>query len=183
MKKVIFLLISFLIISNMIPEANIFASIKKIDPVFLASNINIHKRIPVIVELNSEPVVTYSEKIYKLNNYYRPLEFNFDHLDKSYEHNLIQSQDQFLKWLDNNNIDYVFKYRCTNVLNSISIDVIPNNIQKIINNPYVKYIHDDSTIFYPTRAIASVTTGAKNVWNGNKTSKATGKKILVGIIQ
>ena len=174
----------FFINSSMLimAHSNLDSSNSKIDSSFPTNIFRLSKEVPVIVELIEEPVVPYSFKLFNNQYYFKKTNFSSENFDTNYEINLIQNQNEFLNWLNCNDINVKIRARCTYVVNSISLDVKGWDIPRIIKNPNVKKVHYDNLIFHPYRAIAAQTTGAYKVWKGEGVSKATGKGVLVGVI-
>lgn len=154
----------------------------KIDSSFPDYLFKLSEKVPVIVELNDEPVVPYSFKLFNNQYYFKKANFSSDYFDTNYEIDLIKAQNKFLNWLNCNDIYFKIRARCTYVANSVSLDVKGWDIPRIIKNPNVKKVHYDNLVFHPYRAIAAQTTGAYKVWKGEDVSKATGKGVLVGVI-
>ncbi len=186
-KSLIPLLCSILFLLALINETSAYnknlTTISKIDPTFPEEVFTQSKKFPVIIELMDEPVVSYSLKLFNKNFLvFREENFSPDYLDKDYEVNLIKAQNDFMHWMKKNEIYFNFRVRCTNVINSLSINVKGWDIPRLLKNPAVKMIHNDDIVFYPNRAIAAQTTGASKVWKGESGFRATGKGILVGVI-
>jgi subtilisin family serine protease len=182
LKKFVSLLIGLLILLSVSP---IFASqgkISKIETSFFNKVSILNKRVPVIVELTDEPVVAFSIKKFEMANAYTQRSFDIDNIDESYGLELFKKQDEFLSIIEKKNIDYKLKQRCNFVLNALILDVLGADIPDLLRLPQVKMIYDDSIIYKPDRAIASGTTGANKVWEGTSGQKATGKGVLVGVI-
>jgi len=174
----------FFINSSMLimAHSNLDSSNSKIDSSFPTNIFRLSKEVPVIVELNNEPVVLYSLKLFNNQYYFEKTDFSSDYFDTDYNIDLIKVQNKFLNWLNRNDIYFKIRARCTYVINSVSLDVKGMDIQRIIKNPNVKKVHYDNLVFHPYRALAAQTTGAYKVWKGEGVSKATGKGVLVGVI-
>ena len=186
MKKIVSLLISLFIIFSISSSYAITKENLKIDIDFLNEVSSLNRRVPVIVELTDEPTVVFSIKKSDHQNLCSTLGLrNRDFLidfDETYNNELTKAQDRFLSKLIDLGIDYKFKNRCSFTTNSIILDVLGSDLPDLIKLPEVKMVYDDSMIYKPDRAIASYTTGAKKVWQGTSTQKATGKGVLVGVI-
>jgi len=183
MKKLLTIILSFLIVLSINSDSAVgFQEEEKIDSLFLNESLNIHKRIPVIVEFKDDSVVVYSLKKFEADNYFQNESFNLSNLDEKYKLNLVLKQDQILSNMIDNCIDFKFKERCTTTINAVLIDIFGKDISKLLKMPDVKKVYDDRFAFYATRAIAADTTGAKRVWERVSTQKATGKGVLVGVI-
>jgi minor extracellular serine protease Vpr len=183
MKKLLTIILSFLIVLSINSDSAVgFQEEEKIDSLFLNESLNIHKKIPIIVEFKDDPVVVYSLKKFEAENYFQSESFNLSNLDEKYKLNLVLKQDQILSIMRNNYIDFKFKERCTTTINAVLLDIIGKDISKLLKIPDIKKIYDDRFAFYATRAIAADTTGAKRVWERVSTQKATGKGVLVGVI-
>ena len=182
MKKLLIIILSFVIALSINSDSAIGFQEEKIDSAFLNESLNIYKRIPVIVEFKDDPVVVYSLKKFEAENYFQNEFFNISNLDEKYKLNLVLKQDQILSNMRNSYIDFKFKERCTTTINAVLLDIIGKDISKLLKIPDVKKIYDDRFAFYATRAIAADTTGAKKVWQGASTQKATGKGVLIGVI-
>lgn len=158
-----FLTIPFTIV---MAQMETFSLSSKIDSSFPVNIFTLSKKVPVIIELSDDPVVSYSLKQFNNKFYFKETYFNSDYFDKNYEFKLIETQNKFLDWMRNNEIYFNLRARCSYVINSLSVDIRGWDIPGIIKHPKVKMIHDDSTVFYPYRAIAAQTTGAFKVWKG-----------------
>lgn len=167
---------------QVIAQTKIDSFDSKIDSSFPDYLFKLSKKVPVIVELNNEPVVLYSLKLFNNQYYFEKTDFSSDYFDTDYNIDLIKVQNKFLNWLNRNDIYFKIRARCTYVINSVSLDVKGRDIQRIIKNPNVKKVHYDNLVFHPYRALAAQTTGAYKVWKGEGVSKATGKGVLVGVI-
>lgn len=158
--------------------------IQKMNPAFFNEVGLTHNLIPVMVELNQNPVAIYASKVYLQKNYFLTSSFEYGtNGEDAYRPLLVSQQDSVLQKLNQLGISFIFNYRCTDVLNSMALNVKGTDLIKLSNLPEVVRIYDDRQVFYIERAVAASTTGATRVWKGFDTVKAfTGKGVLVGII-
>jgi len=184
MKKIVSILLFVLLVVSMKPVQAQEAYNKKINPTFLSEvGVNIDL-IPVMVQLNQNPTVVYASNTYQQKNYFGTQSFEYGKNGEDlYRPLLVSQQDSLIQKLTQIGISFQFKYRCTDTLNSLAMDVKGSDLKRLSNLPEVLKIYDDREIFYTNRFVAATTTGATRVWKGFEAVKSyTGKGVLVGII-
>lgn len=140
--------------------------------------------VPVMVELKTSPVVEFAWKTYLQKNYFQSSSFLYDpNRENEYRQSITLEQTQLIGDLHKQGVSFIEGYRCTDVINSIALEIKGNNLVKLISNPSIKSIFDDRGIFYPNRVIAIETTGAKKAWNrASPLNNITGKGVVVGVL-
>lgn len=140
--------------------------------------------VPVMVELSDIPVTVYARKAFESNNYYNLSSFEYgSNGENSYRSNMILRQDHLLQKLEKQGISFLFKYRCTDVMNSLALEVKGTDIVKLLELSEISKIYDDRATFFATRALAAETTGATKAWKGSGSlGSITGKGVVVGVL-
>jgi minor extracellular serine protease Vpr len=184
LKKVICLVLFISILFAFLPVYANQSLPNKINFAFLSEVENSKNLIPVMVELRNDPVVVYARNSFDSRNYFQLSSFEYGTNDEdSYRSNIMIQQDHFLLKLHNQGISFNYRYSCTDVLNSVALEVKGTEIEKLLNISEIFQIHDDRLSFYAERAIAVETSGAKNAWQGvGSLGSITGKGVVVGIL-
>jgi minor extracellular serine protease Vpr len=156
----------------------------KINRVFLLEIEKSQNLIPLMVELKNDPVTVFAVNSFESKNYYTLSTFDYGaNGEELYRSNIISVQDLFLQKLQKQGISFSFKYRCTDVLNSVALDVKGSDIERLLHFSEINQIYDDRTVLYAARELAAETTGANRAWKGVGTSgNITGKGVVVGVL-
>jgi len=156
----------------------------KIDSQFLTEMRQEANIISIMVELSQSPVVVFSKQTFDQSNYFQnqPFEYGSNGED-FYRRSLLSAQETFLQKMRRSGISFVFRYQCTDVLNSVALSVKGKDIHKLAMFPEIRKIYDDRKELYAMRDIAVLTTGADRVWQGVESKGSfTGKGVVVGVI-
>jgi subtilisin family serine protease len=184
LKKVVSIVLFFTIVFAFLPVYANQSTPNKVSQT-LISDVGMSKNlIPVMVELISDPVTVYSLQSFTSNHYYSSESFEYgSNGEEVYRDQLIEKQELFLQNLRDTNISFSFKHRCTDVMNSLALDVKGSDIKKLSTLPQIHYVHDDRMVFYTTRTLAAESTGAKKAWAGTGSlGSITGKGVIVGVL-
>ena len=147
---------------------------EKISSPFFSEVSSLKNLIPVIVELKKQSSLDF----YQAGEYLSMT----DREHVAYRKILINYQNQWLSNIRRQGISFVQVGSCTETINMVSLLVKGTDIKKIVENTMVQRIYDDRYLVKPHRSIMAQTTGVERVWKGTNTLKATGKDIIVGVI-
>lgn len=146
----------------------------KIASSFYAEVSHSNKLIPVIVELQKEPTLEY----FQVRKNYSFIVQEPTH----YRDSLVSYQNLWLTSLKKEGISFVKSSACTDSINMVSLLIKGTDLKRVEENPQVKKIYDDRYLMKAHRTIMAQSTGTERVWKGTDTIKATGKNIIVGVI-
>jgi len=170
------------------PSANVLAitgsaTITKISNTFLDDVKSSHSLIPVLVELYGDPVLDWSRKQNRVVHYFEKETGGISTIETSkYRGNIESSQKSWLETIRTKGISFQENGSATDVVNMVRMDIRGSDIQKVLNFPQVKQVFDDRYQVKQQRSIMALSTGTDKVWKGQDTVKASGKDILVGVI-
>lgn len=184
MKWNIFIALFLIMIIFLFPIQTSGKQITKINTLFLKEMKQESKLVPIMVELNENPVVTFSKNIFEQRSQYQNLKFEYgSNGEDLYRSKLLSMHDSFVQKLLKNGISLTFRYNCTDALNSVALNVKGSDIQRLVLYPEIRKVYDDRNDFKIFRDIAAITTGASRIWSGiSSKGSATGKGVVVGVI-
>lgn len=155
----------------------------KIDSKFLRDIRSSLNLVPILVELNDEPVLDWNKKQTAFFHYFEKVDLESNSIEsEKYREKIESIQDIWLNSIRNKGISFQANGSCADVINMVRMDVRGSDVLKIINEHSVKRIYDDRFVLKQQRSIMALSTGANKVWSGSGTTKASGKDITVGII-
>ena len=184
MKKLVCLLLFLFLVGSLLSMNTNASAPEKINLSFLQEVSNDPDLISVLVELKSDAVVAFAWKSFQQRNHFQTNSFVYGSNDEDkYRSKVTAEQDHWVKELSHQGISFHERYRCTDVMNSVALDVKGTDLSKLSQLPSINQIFDERGKFYPNRAIAVETTGAKNAWAGSGLNTGiTGKGVLVGVL-
>jgi minor extracellular serine protease Vpr len=180
LKKNIILLVAILVFHLVIaslPLSRIYAlqsNYQTIDFTFLEEVSALKSLVPIMVELKKDPTLDYVKA-------WRNLTFD-DQGKIKYRDTLDSYQDEWINSLQKQGISFIKTGSCTDTINMVALAIKGTDIGRIKSDRNVKKIYDDRMLFKPSRIQMAQTTGVDKVWKGEDTPKATGKEIVVGVI-
>jgi minor extracellular serine protease Vpr len=180
LKKNIILLIFLLLfqfIAGALPNSRIFAlqsEQQSIDLHFLAQVSSTKSLVPIMVELKKDPTLDYI-KVWRNLTISERGRIDYRNILSSY-------QDDWLKNLQKQGISFIKTGSCTDTINMVALEIKGTDIDRIKSNRQVKKIYDDRMLVKPSRILMAQSTGVDKVWKGADTTKATGKDVVVGVI-
>ena len=131
MKKVISFVLFLSMVFAFLPVQANQSLPSKINNVFLLEIEKSQNLIPLMVELKNDPVTVFAVNSFESKNYYTLSTFDYGaNGEELYRSNIISVQDLFLQKLQKQGISFSFKYRCTDVLNSVALDVKGSDIER-----------------------------------------------------
>jgi subtilisin family serine protease len=184
MKKNMAILLSLLLVFLTLPAWAKESNKHKIDQAFLQELVNSKLPTPVIVELKDDPVSLYLIR-YKMQQERLGLTLDLDEeqsIAEQYRIQLNQKQKSILESIKKRDQKIVFSNDFTEVINGFALRVPGDSLFALSLHPSLAYINDVRLEFSSFRRQASASTGVNSVWNGSADIKASGKKILVGVI-
>lgn len=184
MKKNLALLLSLLFVLLTHPALTKESNVPKIDQDLLEELSASSLKVPVIVELKDDPVSKYILR-YQTQQKKLGLDLSLEqeeNLAQLYRDQLGKKQQALFKYLQRKNPTIEFSNDFSEVIHGFAIRVPGKDLLAIAQNPSVSYVNDVRMEFSSFRRQASESTGVTKIWTANDDTKASGKKILVGII-
>jgi hypothetical protein len=184
MKKNISILLSLLFVFFTHPAWTIESNIQKIDQALVQELSTSSLKVPVIVELRDDPVSKYILR-YQTQQKKLGLDLSLEqeeNLAQLYREQLGKKQQALFKHLQRKNPTIEFSNDFSEVIHGFAIRVPGKDLTSIALHPSVYYVNDIRLEFSSFRRQASESTGVTKVWTANDDSKASGKKVLVGVI-
>ncbi len=173
----LFLVLSFFAFAGQRP---LNASEKvKIDRQFLIELQGLNECVTIILEWKDEPLVAYAERF---DQYYTPFHGDYHMALSHYRDQLERKQKLMIQQLIRANFSFNYTYFYTEVLNGVALSIPSNEVERLLDLSYVRYITDAREQWGSYRRIAALNTGVRDVWFGDRTQRASGKGITIGII-
>lgn len=178
------ILLSLLLVLLTIPAWAKESSVQKIDQSFVQELRDSQAPVPVIVELRDDPVSMYLLR-YKAQQVKLGLDLDLgeeQRITQQYRDQLIQKQETVLNHLKTKNSNIEFSNDFSEVINGFAIRIPGKDLQALSLHPSLFYVNDVRLEFSSFRQKASISTGVSKIWNAKNDSKASGAKVLVGVI-
>lgn len=178
------ILLSLLLVCLTIPAWAKESSILKIDQSFVHELRSSQVFVPVIVELKDDPVSKYLLR-YKAQQGKLGLEVDLEEeqrVSQLYRDQLFHKQESVLENLKKRNFNIEFTNDFSEVINGFALRIPGKDLLSLSLHPSLFYVNDVRLEFSSFRRQASISTGVNKVWSAKDGNKASGAKVLVGVI-
>jgi hypothetical protein len=153
-----------------------------IEAVFLAEVSASEHPIPIIIEWSDDPVSINFKKAQQGVMFRKNISFDKNDIQERYRLSLMQKQSYLSLQLENKFDATDIQCSFTEALSGIAVSIPGNRLNELASLPNVVKISDNRREMELFRRDAAISTGTSTLWSGRAGSKATGKGILIGII-